>query len=174
MLFPLELNSSSRQLTALLLMNNQFSSISEGTDDIALNRPTKQSSTFSLDTGASKATDGSTMPWFDAHSFSLTRLEAQPWWHVDLGELHMIARIEVYAIERSGSLERHGLDECSLQDTKVIVYDGDTAKWSAQLKVHRQHYRLWLDPVVMGHLVELRRTTRSKLCLAEVLVFPTQ
>lgn len=56
------------------------------TENLALNKPTRQSSTFNSSSRSENAVDGNRNPLFDANgNCALTDLEDPSWWRVDLG-----------------------------------------------------------------------------------------
>ena len=56
------------------------------TENLALNKPTRQSSDFNRSSGSENAVDGNRDPLFDANgNCALTELEDPSWWRVDLG-----------------------------------------------------------------------------------------
>lgn len=58
-------------------------------------KPTSQSST-GWNASASRAVDGNTSGNWGDNSITHTQLQADPWWQVDLGELHRIDKVTVY------------------------------------------------------------------------------
>ena len=65
-------------------------------ENLALNQPTEQSSTYGLGT-ASLAVDGNrtgSSPW--SADLQHTEVEAQPWWQVDLGAVSNIEQVNIY------------------------------------------------------------------------------
>jgi hypothetical protein len=68
----------------------------DGADNIALKGTAKQSST-DYEGEAKRAIDGNTSGhYFEANSTTHTRIEANPWWEVDLGDNKRIERISVW------------------------------------------------------------------------------
>uniref|UniRef100_K7F5D6 Fucolectin tachylectin-4 pentraxin-1 domain-containing protein n=1 Tax=Pelodiscus sinensis TaxID=13735 RepID=K7F5D6_PELSI len=88
-----------------------------GAQNLALGRLANQSSTFEDETGkavAGRAVDGKHDGKFEQGSCSLTKLDIEPWWIVDLGRRHSISMVIV----------KHREDKCCgerLQGAQIRV-----------------------------------------------------
>ncbi|WP_206682548.1 galactose-binding domain-containing protein, partial [Croceivirga lutea] len=135
--------------------------------NIALNKPTVQSST-DFDGPSSRAVDGNTLGnYFTQNSVTHTGREANPWWRVDLGDTYDISDIEVF----------NRTDCCSgrLQGAKLYVGNSKSNDPNDFTEVatltgsgNLQNFNN-LD--VSGRYVMVRHVRQEFLSLAEVQVF---
>ena len=84
-------NIISYLLPAFLLLS--FSAFAQ--TNVALNKPTKQSST-DFDGNSERAADGNTDGKYSAHSVCHTSKDDNPWWEVDLGAIYDISEIIIW------------------------------------------------------------------------------
>jgi len=153
-----------RRLTVMVINSGKVN-MHLGSDDLALGANSKQSSTYT-NAGASRATDGNTMPWFNKGSVAQTKAERTgPWWEVDLGNEHIIASIEVHT-----SID-HVLWP---KNFDVQVFNEAHEKiWSTSV-VQIKHIMRFQVPYKTGRWVRILKRSPGTLALAEILVFPPQ
>lgn len=87
--------------------------------NIAVGKPTNQSSVDS-DASSGRAVDGSTAQTFSAGSCSMTKLEWQPWWRVDLSVEQMVSNVTVY----------NRADCCGGRLSNFDIRVGNAATWA--------------------------------------------
>ncbi|XP_053408183.1 uncharacterized protein LOC123559963 [Mercenaria mercenaria] len=64
--------------------------------NLALGKPTKQSSTFSYHSGPEKAVDGCKSNTYNSQCITHSRENFEPWWEVDLGKVYPIRKVVIY------------------------------------------------------------------------------
>ena len=163
------------RLSVIVVGSSYLKSVAEGTDDIAKGRIASQSSTLD-ERVAARANDGFAQPWLYFESVSCTLVEAEPWWRVELGGLHLVAKIEIVSAQRGTTslVVMEGDRELQLHNVSVSLLRAAAKAWTHRIPTLSPQHTIWLEPAVLGTAVEVRRLERSQLCLAEVLVFPTQ
>ncbi len=134
----------------------------------ALGKPTTQSSTHAYFGGASsRAVDGNTSTLWGSGSVTLTELEANPFWSVDLESTISIRTINVY----------NRMDCCSYRLTgfKVVIYNGSSEVWTYTDTNGTPPALTSISvPNVDGDKVEVKLEATDYLSLAEVQVFGTE
>ena len=71
----------------------------KGIDNLSLNKPAEQSSTYGFGVASIAVdgdTDGTRGPWGNNPSIQHTQNEFQPWWQVDLGASEDIRTVKIY------------------------------------------------------------------------------
>jgi len=131
--------------------------------NVALDKPTVQSSTYSSGTKSSRAVDGNTSNYGDG-SVAHTQQESNPFWKVDLQDNILIKNIKVY----------NRIDCCRerLSDFLVIVWNGSEQAWIFHHSGGIPNDVTSIEvPDVVGDKVEVRLPgTGRYLALAEVQV----
>ena len=136
--------------------------------NVALNKPTKQSSTYGHTRHSPHSglvVDGNTDGMFWRRSVSHTNRDSNPWWEVDLQRDYTIKEIVVY--------NRRDCCEGRLQGFKIYLYNDDQVAWSdTQTGAIGQMIRFSLEPNAVGDRVKIVIEGRSEyLQLTEVQVF---
>lgn len=128
--------------------------------NLALNRPTRQSSTWTTGS-ASRAVDGRTDGNWYNNSVSHTRLEHSPWWEVDLQQNSLIARVSLF----------NRTDCCSerLNGAIVVIYDANRRE-VARRSIAAAQTAIPINFGVSGRYVRVQLPRRDYLSLAEVRV----
>ena len=154
------------------------SSVPPGQPDLAQNKMATQSSTYSPGTDASKALDGNTDGLYGDGSLSITNLDGNPWWQVDLGASATVSSIVVW----------NRTDCCGnrLSDYWVFVSDtpfGPTdtpatlqnraGTFSSHQTVQPNPSATITIPGAQGRYVRVQLSGANYLTLAEVQVFGT-
>jgi hypothetical protein len=162
-----------QRLSVIIVGSSYLKSVAEGTDDIAKGRLASQSSTLG-DLVAARGNDGDAQPWLYLQSVSCTLVEAEPWWRVELGALHLVAKVEIVSAQSDAAGDAATRPDLQLRDVVVLLLRVAVTAWSQRIATLAPQHAIWLEPAVLGTAVEVRRLERAQLCLAEVLVFPTQ
>lgn len=147
--------------------------VTEGSVNLALNKPVTQSSDYTSLTGAERAVDGNTDGDYYQGSVSVTALQYQPWWTVDLGQVQTIDNIKVYNRTDAGTSFLSDfyvfVSETPFNSTSIAETLNQTGVWS--------YYHAGEAPVPLvlplngtGRYVRVQLTANSYLCLAEVQV----
>ena len=144
--------------------------------NIALNKPASQSSTLNGSTAASNAVDGNTNGAYASGSMSITNLNANAWWQVDLGASATVSSIVVW----------NRTDCCGerLSDYWVFVSDtpfgpSDTpatlqnraGTWNSHQTVQPSPNASIAVPSAQGRYVRVQLSGADYLSLAEVQMF---
>jgi len=134
-----------------------------GTRNLALGKPAMQSST-DFGGGAARAVDGNTDGNFWGNSVTHTKLEAQPWWEVDLG-----------AVVDIGKVVLHNRTDCCgdrLSNFEVLLSNDNHSWWRAAAMAGTAATRseLLLDASARFVRVQLRGTNYLSLAEVEVLL----
>lgn len=134
--------------------------------NVALNKPTKQSSTYrnSYHPISARVVDGNTNGHFWRRSVSHTNYDSNPWWSVDLQGVFTINEIIVY--------NRQDCCWGRLQGFKVYVYNNGLQTWSGeQTGTIGYITKFPLPDSIVGEKVKIVIEGRSEyLQLAEVQV----
>jgi hypothetical protein len=144
-----------------------------GQVNLALGMPASQSSTYTgtgIDQGAAAGVDGIMAPAADAYFMFHTDIEPDPWWQVDLGNVHTLTRIVLF--NRTLPADPSGVAPKRANTIQVLISPNGTA-WRM---VHDQGGRDWvrLDIGVAGEqarFVKVQLAEENYLHLYEVQVF---
>ena len=143
-------------------------------NNVAIGKPTRQSSTFAATSGSSNAVDGDTNGDFNVGSVTATKLDTDAWWEVDLQEIHQIDFINIWnrtdaAPERLTNFEVLVSDVAFQSDDLAVirnqagvrsVFVSGTAGRPTRVPVNQT-----------GRFVRVQLTDTQILSLAEVEVF---
>jgi len=147
--------------------------VEDPSGDLALNKTATQSSTNYSGT-ADRAVDGNTDGNFWDGSVTHTQVEAQAWWHVDLGSIQTISRIDLW----------NRTDCCSEALTDFYVFVSDQPFASTDVTATQNQAGVWtyhntgqapsLTPVPVnrtGRYIRVQLGGVERLSLAEVQVW---
>jgi hypothetical protein len=145
--------------------------------NVALGKLAYQSSTYSENGGvASCAVDGNTDGVWANKSVTLTNLDTNPWWEVDLGGLYYIDSIEVWNRTDSVAIKQR-LDNCYVIVSDVPFTSGNLTNTLNQPGVWSRYITAYPDPSSSvsvgrsGRYVRIQLGDTNYLNLAEVKVF---
>lgn len=134
--------------------------------NLALGRPTTQSSTLAATYSASRAVDGNKSASYVTAPGSHTQLEANPWWEVDLGAVFPLNAVKIFnRAENTGSR----LADFTVQVSNFAITPSNT-------DVSNYRYRFTPGPETVINLyrsarfVRIQLNTTNYLQLAEVEV----
>ena len=143
-----------------------------GAQNIALAKPTAQSSTY-VDSYAGaessdRAVDGNTSGNYLNKSITHTNYENNPWWMVDLGATYDISQIRVWN-RTDCCADRLFPFRIAIQDVFDAAVNG-AAAWWADVTVDDGSNPIVFAPNAQGRFVKVQLTATDYLTLAEVEV----
>lgn len=164
MLFGINADGTPSRGRVILVANN--ATVAVPGVNLALDKPTQQSSDFDIANTSNRAVDGVTNPDYNAAPGVITQSETNAWWQVDLGDVHALDAIRIF--------NRGNNTGSRLTDFSVHVSEFPFGEANPDIKTYR--YRSTAGPETVinlyrnGRYLRIQLNGTNSLQLAEVEV----
>jgi len=162
--------TKSLKTTCIITLGLTISSFLVAQTNVAKNKATSQSSHYSLTAGQpQKAVDGNTDGRWSSRSVTHTKSQKNPWWTVDLGEVHDISKVQIW--------NRTDCCRNRLNNIKILIKKKPRDGWKRfNSRNHKyqagESYPLTFNKIHQARYVMVQlETANGILSLAEVKVF---